>query len=67
MFALRIYVAVLDLLLLAAVLATRGVGAAEVVVVTFPLLYMILEMREELKELKLLARAARCTDRLSAV
>lgn len=59
MFALRIYVAVLDLLLLAAVLATRSIGAAEVVVITFPLLYMILEMREELKELELLKRAAR--------
>ena len=56
MFPLRIYVAVLDLLLLAAVLGTRSVGVAEVVVVTFPLLYMILEMREELKELELLNR-----------
>ena len=59
MFALRIYVAALDLLLLAAVLATRSIGAAEVVILTFPLLYMILEMGEELKELELLARAAR--------
>jgi hypothetical protein len=59
MLALRIYVAVLDLLLLAAVLATRSIGVAEVIVLTFPLLYMILEMREELKELELLARAAR--------
>ena len=58
MFTLRIYVAVLDLLLLAAVLATRGVGVGEFIVVTFPLLYMILEMREELTELKLLARSA---------
>ena len=56
MFALRIYVAVLDLLLLAAVLATRGVGVGEFIVVTFPLLYMILEMREELAELKALCR-----------
>ena len=56
MFALRIYVAVLDLLLLAAVLATRGVGVCEFVVITFPLLYMILEMREEIKELEVLSR-----------
>jgi len=55
-FALRIYVAVLDLLLLAAVLATRGVGVCEFVVITFPLLYMILEMREEIKELEVLSR-----------
>ena len=58
MFALRIYVAVLDLLLLAAVLATRGVGVGEFIVITFPLLYMILEMREELAELELLTRSA---------
>ena len=56
MFALRIYVAVLDLFLLYAVLATRGVGVGEFIVVTFPLLYMILEMREDLTELKLLER-----------
>jgi hypothetical protein len=58
MFVLRIYVAVLDLLLLAAVLATRGIGVLEFIVLTFPLLYMILEMREELTELELLARSA---------
>jgi hypothetical protein len=58
MFPLRIYVAVLDLLLLAAVIATRGVGVGEFIVVTFPLLYMILEMREELTELELLTRSA---------
>lgn len=58
MFALRIYVAALDLLLLAAVLATRTLGMAEVIVITFPLLYMILEMREELTELKRLTRSA---------
>jgi hypothetical protein len=52
MFTLRIYIATLDLLLLAAILATRGVGVAEFIVVTFPLLYMILEMREELTKLK---------------
>ena len=56
MFALRIYVAALDLFLLAAVLATRDVWVGEFIVVTFPLLYMILEMREDLTELKLLER-----------
>ena len=56
MFALRIYVAALDLLLLTAILATRDVGVGEFIVVTFPLLYMILEMREDLTELKLLDR-----------
>lgn len=56
MFALRVYVAALDLLLLAIVLATRGVGIGEFVVITFPLLYMILEMREELAELRRLCR-----------
>ena len=39
MFALRIYVAALDLLLLCAVLATRDVGVGEFIVVTFPLPY----------------------------
>lgn len=56
MFAVRIYIAVLDVLLLAAILLTREVGAAEMVVVTFPLLYMILEMREESAELERLRR-----------
>ena len=56
MFALRIYVAALDLLLLAAILATRDLGVAEVIVVTFPLLYMILEVREDLAKLKHLNR-----------
>ena len=56
MFAVRIYIAVLDILLLAVILLTREVGAAEFVVVTFPLLYLILEMREELGELKRLRR-----------
>ena len=56
MFALRIYVAALDLLLLAAILATRDLGVTEFIVVTFPLLYMILEMREELAKLKSLDR-----------
>jgi hypothetical protein len=55
-FALRVYVAVLDVLLLGAVVTTRDVGPWEFIVVTFPLLYMILEMREELAELKTLRR-----------
>lgn len=56
MFAVRIYVVALDLFLLAAILLTREVGAAEFIVVTFPLLYMILEMREELGELERMRR-----------
>ena len=58
MFALRIYIAALDLLLLAALLAVRGgdAGAAELFLVTLPPLYLILEMRDELKEIETLRR-----------
>jgi hypothetical protein len=52
MTAVRIYIAVVDLLLLAAIVATREAGLKEFVVVTFPLLYLILEMRDELRELE---------------
>lgn len=66
MFTYRIYIAALDLLLLAAILSTREVGAAEFVVVTFPLLYMILDMREELGELERLRRKLSATGREAA-
>jgi len=56
MFAIRIYIALLDLLLLAAILLTRGGGVLEFTFVSLPPLYMILEMREELGDLELLRR-----------
>jgi len=58
MFALRIYIAALDLFLLAALLMTRGgdAGAAELALVTLPPLYLILEIREELRETEALRR-----------
>ena len=63
MFGIRIYVLALDLFLLAAILLTRDVGAAEFVVVTFPLLYMILDMREDLGELERLRRRLSALER----
>lgn len=52
MFALRVYVAALDLALLVALLASGRAGAAELLFVALPPLYMILEMRQELRELE---------------
>lgn len=56
MFAIRIYIALLTLVLSAAIVATREVGVMEFIVATFPLLYMILEMREELQGIESLRR-----------
>ena len=54
MFAIRIYVAALTLTFLVVTLMTRGIGALEATVVVCPLLYMILNIREELQDLRLL-------------
>lgn len=54
MFAIRIYVAALTLTFLVVTLMTRGIGVLEATVVVCPLLYMILNMREELQDLRLL-------------
>ncbi len=52
MLVIRLYLAALTLLLLVVVLATRGVGPLEAVVVTGPLLYLTLDVREELVKLR---------------
>ena len=52
MLPLRLYVAALTLSFLIVVLATRGIGTLEAVVVVGPLLYLILDLREELVKLK---------------
>jgi hypothetical protein len=54
MFAIRIYVAALTLTFLVVALMTRGIGVLEATVVVCPLLYMILNIREELHDLRLL-------------
>lgn len=52
MLVIRLYVTALTLLFLVVVLATRGIGPLEAVVVAGPLLYLILDLREELEELR---------------
>ena len=52
MLSLRLYVAALTLLFLIVVLATRAIGTLEAVVVVGPLLYLILDLREELVKLR---------------
>jgi hypothetical protein len=52
MLPLRLYVAALTLLFLIVVLATRGIGTLEAVVVVGPLLYLILDLGEELVTLR---------------
>jgi hypothetical protein len=52
MLAIRLYVTALILLFLLIVLATRGIGPLEAIVVVCPLLYLIVDLREELVELR---------------
>ena len=54
MFAIRIYLSALTLTFLVVAVTTRGIGILEATVVVCPLLYMILDIREELKALRLL-------------
>ena len=54
MFAIRTYLSALTLTFLLVALQTRGIGVLEVTVVACPLLYMILDLREELHALRLL-------------
>lgn len=53
MFAFRLYITALTLLFFV-VTMMKGIGPLEAIVVACPLIYMILDMREELRELKLL-------------
>lgn len=54
MFAIRLYVAALILTFLLSTVMTRGIGALEATVVVCAVLYMILDIRDELQELRLL-------------
>jgi hypothetical protein len=52
MLAIRIYIAALTLLFLLLVVAQRGLGLLEGVVITCAILYLILDVRTELQNLK---------------
>ena len=52
MFAIRIYLTTLSLAFLVVVLMTRGIGVLEATVVACPLLFTILDVREELHALR---------------
>ncbi len=52
MLPIRLYIAALTLLFLLVVLATRGIGTLEAVVVVCPLLYLIIDLKAELLELR---------------
>ena len=54
MLAIRLYIAALTLAFLLAALMTKGIGVLEATVVVCSLLYMILDIREELQVLRLL-------------
>ena len=52
MLAIRLYISALALCFLILVIANRGLGILEAVVVTCALVYLILDVRTELQELK---------------
>ena len=52
MLAIRLYISALTLVFLFVVLANRGLGILEGVVITCAVLYLILDVRNELQELK---------------
>ena len=52
MFALRIYISGLTLLFLALVIASRGLGLLEAVVVTCAVLFLIFDVKMDLHQLK---------------
>ena len=54
MFALRTYLSALTLTFFILTLQMRGIGVLEATIIVCPLLYMILDMREELHDLRLL-------------
>ena len=49
MLAIRIYIAALTLIFLVLVIANRGVGILEAIVITCALVYLILDVRIELQ------------------
>ena len=52
MLATQVYISALTLFFLVVVLANRGVGILEAIVVTCAIVYLILDVRSELQELK---------------
>lgn len=52
MLATRLYISALALCFLILVIANRGLGILEAIVVTCALVYLILDVRAELQELK---------------
>jgi hypothetical protein len=52
MLAIRLYISALALCFLILVIANRGLGILEAIVVTCALVYLILDVRTELQELK---------------
>lgn len=52
MMAIRLYISTLTLIFLVVVIANRGLGVLEAVVITCALIYLILDVRTELQILK---------------
>ena len=52
MIAIRLYISALTLIFLVVVIGYRGLGVLEAIVITCAILYLILDVRTELKELK---------------
>ena len=52
MLATRLYISALTVFFLVGVIANRGLGILEAIVVTCALVYLILDVRTELQELK---------------
>jgi len=52
MLVIRLYISALTVFFLTVVIANRGLGILEAIVVTCALVYLILDVRTELQELK---------------
>lgn len=52
MLAIRLYISALTLFFLIAVIANRGLGVLEAIVITCAIVYLILDVRAELQDLK---------------
>jgi len=52
MFGFRVYISTLTLIFLLLALTLRDIGLLDAIVVTCPLLYLIIDMREELRSLR---------------
>ena len=52
MLVIRLYISALTVFFLVGVIANRGLGILEAIVVTCALVYLILDVRTELQELK---------------